>query len=104
MRTALVIGLCAALLAPGLALASPQECGRLVRQIEHYEDMADRAAARGNQMWEDGMQAHIDRLNARRSAICRDYDDSDEKAMQAFAAFVKLAARAAVTYFTFGAF
>ena len=91
-------------MAPGLALASPQECGRLTRQIEHYEDMADRAEALGNPMWEDGMRAHIDRLNARRSATCRDYDDSAEKAMQLFNALVKIAASAAVTYFTFGTF
>ena len=104
MRIALVIGLCVALLAPGLALASPQECGRLTKQIEHYQDMSDRAAARGNQMWQNGMDAHIGRLKGRRSAVCHDWDDSDERALAAFAEFVKLAARAAVTFFTFGAY
>ena len=104
MRIAVLIALCAALLAPGLAVASPQECGRLTRQIEHYQDMADRAEALGNQMWQEGMEAHLDRLKARRSAVCRDFDDSNERAMQLFAAFVRLAAKAAVTYFTFGAF
>lgn len=107
MRTALLallIGLCAATLAPGLAVASPQECGRITRQIEHYQDMVDRAEALDNEMWEEGMQAHVERLKVRRAAVCHDYDDSDEKAMEAFAQFVKLAAKAAVTYFTFGAF
>jgi hypothetical protein len=90
------------MLAPGLAGAvSPAQCGRLTRQIEHFEDMSDRARQAGNQMWVDGMEGHLRLLKRERLNSCEAFAKEDQ-AIAAFGHFLKLAAEGAVSYFTGG--
>jgi hypothetical protein len=96
-----------ALLAPATAVAgSPAECARLQRQIDHFEGMRARAEELGNPMWEERMAQHVELLELRQLERCPEHvgDKSLEKFADAFGRFLKLAASAAVTYFTFGAF
>jgi len=104
MRVALALIASIAVLAPGLAGAvSPAQCGRLTRQIEHYEDMAERARQAGNEMWVEGMENHLALLKRERLNDCEAFAKEDQ-AMAAFGHFLKLAAQGAVHYFTMGAY
>jgi hypothetical protein len=104
MRFAIALATLAAISAPGLAVAgSPAQCGQLTRQIEHYEDMAERARLADNQMWIDGMEQHVAVLKKHRKEGCDAFAE-DDQAMAAFGQFLKLAAKGAVHYFTFGAY
>jgi len=82
--------------------AHPAECARLARQIDHYVMMAERAAARGNELWFERMEDHLQLLQGMQAARCPD-DVPVDQAAEAFKLMVKLAAKAAITYFTFGA-
>lgn len=97
---ALAIGL--SVLMPTTASAGTVECRRLTRRIEHFTGMAERARELDNEMWEERTEQHLDLLTARRAAHCPEYA-KDDSAMRALAALMKLAARAALTYFTLGA-
>ena len=110
--TALVAGLW--LSAPLAAQADPTprynaHCKRLTRQIHRYEDVADMARSRGDEMWEAGTEAHLDRLEARRDRLCPAYAEGLAKAVTAqfwkdTYELTKQAAKAAARYFTFGAY
>ena len=103
MRITPVIALGIALLWPALAGAGELECNRLTHQIEHFSGMVERAHEFDNAMWAERTQDHVERLVARRAAVCPGYGAS-EQAMQAFAQLLRVAGRVALTYFTFGAF
>ncbi len=107
MRSALALALALvmgfSLLLPATANAGTIECRRLTRRVEHFTGMVERAKDLDNEMWEERTQQHLDLLIARRAAHCPEYA-KDDSAMRAFAALVKLGARAALAYFTFGAF
>jgi hypothetical protein len=106
MRSALALALALAIglsvLLPATASAGTIECRRLTRRVEHFSGMVERARALDNEMWEERTQQHLDLLIVRRAARCPEYAE-DDSAMRALAALMKLAARAAITYFTFGA-
>jgi hypothetical protein len=104
MRIALAVA-AGVILLPMASAASPHrsECNALTRQIDHYTDMLERARKLDNEMWVDRTADHVGRLVQKRAALCPQYAE-DDSAMRAFAALVKLGARAALTYFTFGAF
>ena len=105
----------ALLLLPGAALAatelpqkvgSPAECARLHKQIAHFEAMVERAEAQDSEIWVEYTERHVGLLRDRQRQRCPD-DAEDASAKEAFLAFVnlvKLAGKAALTYFTFGAF
>lgn len=82
--------------------AHPAECARLARQIDHYVMMAERAAVLENEMWFERMEDHLQLLQGMQAARCPD-DVPIDQAAEAFKFLVKLAAKAAITYFTFGA-
>ena len=82
--------------------AHPAECARLARQIDHYVMMAERAAALENELWFERMEDHLQLLQGMQAARCPD-DVPIDQAAEAFKLLVKLAAKAAITYFTFGA-
>jgi len=82
--------------------AHPAECARLNRQIDHFTGMYQRANAAGNQMWQDRMTIHLDRLLSIQMQRCPN-DVAVDNTSKAFKAMLKLAARAAIAYFTFGA-
>ncbi len=104
MKTMLAVSIAAAfLLLPGSAAADVNGCNGLNNQIDHYTKLMERADQLGNSMWEQRIGNHLEGLLAQRSAICPQYE-KDDGTMRAIAALVKLAAKAAVTYFTMGAF
>jgi hypothetical protein len=82
--------------------AHPAECARLSRQIGHFAMMTSRAEVLENEMWRERMKAHLELLQGMQAARCPD-DVPIDQAAEAFKFLVKLAAKAAVTYFTFGA-
>ena len=103
MKFTLMLAVGFVLLLPAAAQAGPAECARLRRQVDHYSGMVDRAEVLGNQMWAERTQQHVDLLRARQSQSCPE-DVPVDKTGEAIAALMKLAGKAALTYFTFGAF
>ncbi|MEE2672323.1 MAG: hypothetical protein VX466_00910 [Myxococcota bacterium] len=99
----------AALLSAGPALARPSnrsECRRITRQIDHFKGVATMAAQRGNESWFNGTADHIRRLGERRVRLCPEYEEPNYKAIYAqwTKAVIKRAAKAFISYSTFGAF
>jgi len=84
------------------ANAHPAECSRLRRQIDHFYGMFERAQAFENVMWEDRLSNHLGMLLAMQQARCPN-DVRVDKTAEAFKQLLKLAAQAAIMYFTFGA-
>lgn len=82
--------------------AHPAECARLRKQINQFTLMRDRAVSLGNEMWAERMNDHVDTLRGIQAARCPQ-DVPVDTAAVAFAELLKLAAKGAVTYFTFGA-
>jgi hypothetical protein len=82
--------------------AHPAECARLARQIDHFTMMAQRAEALENEMWVERLEDHLELLQGMQAARCPD-DVPIDSGAEAFKYLVKLAAKAALTYFTFGA-
>jgi hypothetical protein len=104
MKNVLAVSIAVALLLlPGLASADANGCNGLNNQIDHYSKLYARADQLGNSMWEKRLGSHLEGLLAQRAAICPQYEQSDGT-MEAFKVLIKLAAKAAVTYFTMGAF
>ena len=119
MKIWLAVAAAALLLVPGIASAQvlgkdgsaasfrsinahPAECARLSRQIGHFAMMTSRAEVLENEMWSERMKAHLELLQGIQAARCPD-DVPIDQAAEAFKFLVKLAAKAAITYFTFGA-
>ena len=104
MKNLLAVSIAAALLLlPGPASADVNGCNGLNNQINHYSQLYARADQLGNPMWEKRLGSHLEGLLARRAAICPQYEQ-DDGTMDAIKGLIKLAAKAAVTYFTMGAF
>jgi len=83
------------------------QCHKLTRQISRYQDVADMARSRQNQMWLASTAAHIERLRDRRTRLCPQYDRFVEKVRtQEFwrdtYALTIAGAKTAMQYFTFG--
>ena len=82
-------------------------CRKLTKQIAQYQDVEGMARERGNAMWEASTRDQIDRLQARRSRLCPEYDAMVERvATEEFwrdtYALTIAGARTALRYFTFG--
>jgi hypothetical protein len=103
MRILVVLALLIALLGPSIATASPAECSRLERQLQHFQGMLERAKERDSELWEDRMNLHIARLVNRFEERCPELAAKDDTA-QMLAALLKAAGSAALTFFTMGAF
>jgi hypothetical protein len=82
--------------------AHPAECARLRRQIDHFTNMQQRAQSLESEMWQSRMAEQVNTLRGIQAARCPN-DVPVDTAAQAFAELLKLAAKGAVTYFTFGA-
>ncbi len=82
--------------------AHPAECARLRRQIDHFAGMMMRAEAAENDMWVERMGIHLERLLTQQAARCPN-DVPVDTTSEAFKQLIKIAAKAAVAYFTFGA-
>lgn len=106
MNYAMTTGVLLVFLLAGVAAADPADCARSLRQINHYEEMVARAEQLGNDMWAEKTQAHVDLLEDRLAERCPNYTDRDERQEMArqLARLLKVAADAAVTFFTLGTF
>ena len=104
MRIALAVAV-GVILLPMASAANPHrnQCYSLTRQIDRYTDMLERAQRLDNEMWVERTGDHVGRLVQKRAALCPEYA-KDDSTMRAFAALMRLGARAALAYFTFGAF
>ncbi len=104
MRIALAVAVSVMLL-PMVSAANPyrNQCYSLTRQIDRYTDMLERAQRLDNEMWVERTGDHVGRLVQKRAALCPEYA-KDDSTMRAFRALVRLGAKAALAYFTFGAF
>lgn len=105
----LVGGIVCALGAAGPASAVPSnkaECRRITRQLDHFVNVAEMADSRGDHLWLKSTLDHMDRLKERRVRLCPEYEEPNwaELYARAFADLAKKAGRAALTFFTFGAY
>ncbi len=83
--------------------ANPARCARFAREIIQYQQMAGRAAQLGNREWETKLEDHVERLRERAEPQCPEIKVSDST-WESLKLLLRLAGKAAVTYFTFGAF
>jgi len=106
MKSAFALVATLGLLWPAVALADPADCSSLLRRINHYEGMVERAERAGKDEWADKTQQHVDALEDRLGSRCPSYSDRDERQEIArhVATILKVAASAAVKIFTFGAY
>jgi hypothetical protein len=107
MRTWIVSSVALAVLVPGLALATnpnTHKCNRMTRQIAHYDDVLELARGRQNELWENATKAQIDRLAEQRLRLCPEMiqEARAKKEMREFLGLMKMAAKAARSYFTGG--
>ena len=91
---------------PPVASADPADCGRLMRQINHYEGMIERAEDLGRDDWAEKTGRHLELLEDRLASRCPAYSarDEEQEAARQLALLLKVAASAAVKFFTLGAF
>jgi hypothetical protein len=77
------------------------ECKRIAKQIIHFEDVKAMAEQRNDVLWTAGTQAHITHLEGQWNERC--YDGVDPWQV-AFNKLLKVAAEAAIRYFTWDGF
>ena len=106
MKSVLAFAAVVGLLIPGVAAADPSDCGRLMHRILHFEGMVDRAEAAGKDDWADKTQRQVELLEIQLADRCPAYSARDEQqeAARQLALLMKLAATAAVKFFTLGAY
>lgn len=104
MRLAVIVLFSLALLAPAAASArNPARCQNLAKQLVHYDAMKVRAHEKGQDVWVDRYEAHIDRIEGHFAENCPELH-AEQQATQQFAKMVKAAANAALSYLTLGAY
>jgi len=120
MRPVIVVFvLSALLLVPALASAEKAErrytnkrvCRRMTKQIAHFEHtVLPMAKQRGNPLWAQSTNDHIDRLKNRRADKCPEWGKQRKALIKAkrewdqMKAYAKMAAKSAAKYFTGGWF
>jgi hypothetical protein len=106
MKSILVLATAIGFLLPGVAAADPSDCGRLMFRIIHFEGMVDRAEDLGRDDWAEKTQRHVDILETRLAERCPAFSARDEQqeAARHMALLLKVAAAAAVKFFTLGAY
>ncbi len=82
--------------------AHPAECAQLKRRIGHFKGMQQRAQILQHQQWNEKMGTQVSYLEGVQAARCPK-DVAVDTTGRAINALLKLAAKAALTYFTFGA-
>ncbi len=106
MKSALALAAAIGLLIPAVAAADPSDCGRLMYRIVHFEGMVERAEAAGKDDWAEKTQQQVDLLEDQLADRCPKFSARDEQqeAARQFALLMKVAADAAVKFFTLGAY
>lgn len=105
MGKLLALAMLVALLAPASALADAAnrgQCRRITRQIAQFENTLALAKERDDDLWADATEAHITRLGERRARLCPEYRPPNQVVewMRTFRDWTRVAAKAAVKYFT----
>ncbi len=77
------------------------ECKRIAKQIIHFENVKAMAEQRNDALWAAGTKAHISELEGRWNERCWDGVDPWQVA---FNKLLKVAAEAAIRYFTWNGF
>ena len=107
MRLALVLAIAIALLAPASASAGPRsrnnKCEWIARQLVHADAMKARAAEIDDELGVDRFEKRIDFLEDHFEERCPQ-QAAQQKSQQQFAALLKTAASAALSYLTLGAY
>ena len=102
---ALVAVLCVASTA-GLAAPqrdNPYHCAQLANQLVHYDGLRARAASQGNAVWVQRFKAKIAELEEDFKYECPE-QYNEGKTLQQLAELLKSAGRAALSFFTMGAY
>ncbi len=93
------------------AIAGPKICVRYAFQIARYENMAARAESFRSQVgnetvdqWREQTLSHSNRVREAATAVCPELEDDAVTQAKEFAMLLTLAAQAAFSYFTAGAF
>jgi len=107
MRLALAFAICLAFLAPAGAHAGPKSrnsrCDWIARQLVHADAMKQRAAQIDDELGVDKFEKRIRYLEDHFEEHCPE-QAAQQKDAQEWAALLKTAASAALSYFTFGAY
>src|SRR5215468_9666586 len=107
MRLALVLAIGLVLLAPAGASAGPKSrngrCDWIARQCGHADAMKQRAAQIDDELGVDKFEKRIHYLEDHFAEKCPE-EAARQKDAQEWAALLRTAASAALTYFTFGAY
>jgi hypothetical protein len=107
MRLALVVAIAFALLAPMTASAGPKsrknQCEWIARQLVHSDAMKERAAKIDDRTGVDRNLKRIEMLEDHFAERCPEQAAQQQSAQQ-FAALLKTAASAALSYLTLGAY
>ena len=80
----------------------PRSCRSLSRQIARYTEVAQMARERGDELWEESTEAHIDRLLLLQHKRCP--QDVGPSNAERLARLLELAAKGFMKAMTFGAF
>ncbi len=106
MKSVLAFAVAIGLLIPAVAAADPSDCGRLMYRIVHFEGMVERAEAAGKDDWAEKTQLQVDLLEDQLADRCPKFSARDEQqeAARQFALLMKVAADAALKFFTLGAY
>ena len=80
----------------------PRSCRVIARQIAHFEDVAQMARDRNDELWEQGTEKHLDNLLFQQARKCP--QDVPPSQAERAAALLKFLGRAALTAASFGAF
>jgi hypothetical protein len=82
---------------------NPRSCKVIEKQIARYTGVAEMARERGDEMWEESTEAHIDRLTLQHQRRCPQ-DVASNKNAERMARLLRLAAKGFMKAMTFGAF
>jgi hypothetical protein len=102
---ALAVTLC---LAPSAGLAAqrrnnPMVCAQIANQLVHYDSLKARAASEGNAVWVARFKGKIAELEQEFELSCPE-QAAQEKTLQQLAEILKTAGRAALSFFSMGAY
>ncbi len=90
-----------------LAVQKPNrgQCRRIANQLEQHAQSVEQAEERGNALWARSTLQQMERLDRRRARLCPDLypESASERAMAELRRMIKIAGKAALSFFTMGA-
>ncbi len=100
-----VVGLTFATSALAVQKPNRGQCRRIANQLEQHAESGQRAEGQGNALWARSTLQQMERLDSRRARLCPDLDPerAAATAMADLRRLIKIAGKAALTFFTMGA-